>query len=443
MDVQVMQQKMNQLGFVFLFLFIMLAPITTAGSNIAIYTLLLCYLLCGDWKKKVELCKNPVVIFAFLLLGWVMIGQLYSIAPWHADKLADPKVPLAYQTPMAYVRVIIAICSVLYLLHNKPKRQKMALIAILIGLFANLIAIYVNYFILSPSHQINFTNAGYPAAQTHFLTAMLFLFTCFGAFATLKHVANKKLKITIIVVGVVALIAEVFLNSARTGYVIELCMVFIYALYRFGLKGLLVGVLASTLLFGTAFMVSPIFHQRTVGAIQGVSTFLEGKSNHTSGGVRLFFYNTVSKIFYHNPERLLFGYGTNSIHYEFINYYKAHPLPKNFKLIATTNPHNQYLFFLLENGIIGLVLFLGLLYSILATIPTIKKPYDTYMFVLLLCFMLGSLLNSWLSDIGTSMTFCAYIATFMVVGKKEAMVSLWQEPSLLLRILLQKEGALQ
>ena len=71
---KLINQRLNQLGFFFGLLLALLAPISTAGSNIAMYLMFLLFILSGDWTQKISLLKNPIVAIGLLLFIWVLIG---------------------------------------------------------------------------------------------------------------------------------------------------------------------------------------------------------------------------------------------------------------------------------------------------------------------------------------------------------------------------------
>lgn len=161
------------------------------------------------------------------------------------------------------------------------------------------------------------------------------------------------------------MVSEIFLNSSRTGYVMEF-FVLLFLLFQARKVLTMFGILSFIIvLFGGAYLLSPIFQQRVDIAVTNVAHYTEGKSNTTSVGYRLYFYETSYDILKKNPVDLIFGHGSGS--YKTVTQHYFNQLSDknpNFAYSNFPNPHNQYILFLFENGIIGLLLFYFPIYTL-------------------------------------------------------------------------------
>lgn len=383
--------------------------VSTSGAGIAMVLMYIGFLLSGDWQKKLALLGKPILIFALLFYGWTALSSLYSPAEFHQQLTLLIK----------YSRILLVTWCLIYFLMDSKKTLIATLIAVALGCIVNIIAIYLNYFILSPAHAIQFSSPNWPAAQSHFQFAfftLIFAFSCFITAFTTK--IPKHIKYAFIAVGAIALIAEVGLNSARTGYVMEFASIILLYTMRFRLKGLLFAAIAASLLAGAAYYASPIFKARVNQTIISVRGYQKG-NNTTSVGERLYFYQTSVNIIKSQPIiKTLFGNGNGSFEYTSKNFidHHAHQYPKSFKLFAFKNPHNQFLLLLIENGIVGLGLFLTILLIFFKSAKEAAAPWRYIIYITGIGMVIGCLFNSWLRDFGPSIIFSTYLGILSAIS---------------------------
>ena len=406
-----------KLGFLACITLALSVEISTAGTTISFSIIYICFLLTGEWKKKFILLKNPVIVIAITFWLWILISGLLGSASFHNSWAIIGK----------YSKVFL-IWALLYFIDLQDKRFYIILIACITGIVANILAIYINYFILPTQNAIVFNNPGWPSPQNHFVFAfftLVFSFGCF-IFATSKKLAQNH-RIALLLVGLIALVAEVFLNSARTGYVMELAVIIILYTIRYRLKGLIYSILFACALFFTAYNISPIFQQRVDAA---ASSYVHYKAKEgtvkTSTGLRMY-YNEISfGIIKDDPYKMVLGNGSGSYPWLASQYVKNHQssLPKLYRSDSTWNPENQYVLLTIENGVVGLILFLSIF---LAFIIYCKKncPYNYYLLSICLSIgmLVGCLFSSWFRDLGPSVLFLTYCSLIMSSSKKNHKVS--------------------
>ena len=111
-------------------------------------------------------------------------------------------------------------------------------------------------------------------------------------------------------------------------------------------------------------------------------------NNETAIGLRMIFYkNTLELI----EEKPIFGYGTSS----FEKTYSAFAAAKNqdWRGTKTGDPHHQHMFVWMENGLIGLLLFLAYIYTAIRQ-GLNNKPYGPIAAGFLVAVCASSLFNS-------------------------------------------------
>lgn len=382
--------------------------------------LFISFLLSGHWKEKARLLKHPLIVMAIAIFIWEIISVLYSAGSWQES----------LNIALKYNKMFIVWCMV-YFINGNIKRFYSVMAALIAGCVLNLLAIYVNYFFLPPDYAIAFVRANWPSAQGH---GQFALFTLILAFSFLVASGIKSIpkhwRYTLFVTGFLALVAEIFLNSSRTGYVMEFTILFCLLLQARRLWPFLGILTAIAIIFGGAYFISPIFKQRVDVAVQDFAQYHSGESNTTSGGYRLYFYTTSLNIMLQNPANLIFGHGAGSYEQVTNTYIDElkHKNP-NFTYEKFPNPHNQYILFLFENGIIGLLIFLAFLYTIWRYARKLPFLWKNVAWVALIGMMVNMLFNSAFMDFPTAIIFMPVIGFLASYLPKATFKSISNKPT--------------
>ena len=221
-------------------------------------------------------------------------------------------------------------------------------------------------------------------------TSYLSMFTLFSVFIALEaffdsSVPGSKRYIWIII-SIILLVSIYFLSS-RALLLAAIIMIPFYLFQKYKkpnqnryLGFVVAGVL---LIFVTISLTNP-----------RVNNYLKWRSGNQVGAVnlkddRLIIWNSVSNILKQN---ILLGVGTGDIQDELNKEYLKTGSPRLAE--ANTNAHNQYIEIVLENGLIGLILFLSL-FAMMFYISIIEKNILYLMFLLIVffSFMFETMLN--------------------------------------------------
>ncbi|MDP3753096.1 MAG: O-antigen ligase family protein [Polaromonas sp.] len=160
--------------------------------------------------------------------------------------------------------------------------------------------------------------------------------------------------------GFYGLAGAFFLNLAmvtpgRSGYVVFLVLtVWAFSMWR-GFKGVVIGVLVASVLGVGAFYASSSVRGRVMEGVTEVRNY-ETSPTETSLGRRMIQYQTTWGMIQESP---VLGVGTGGFKQHF-----SAIAAKNYtgwRAIPFDDPHNQYLFILAENGVIGLLAFLAVI----------------------------------------------------------------------------------
>ncbi|WP_254257810.1 O-antigen ligase family protein [Methylobacter tundripaludum] len=189
--------------------------------------------------------------------------------------------------------------------------------------------------------------------------------------------------------GVIALfiVNIFFISPARSGYVAFPFAVIFAAGCVYGYKKLLpiIAVTGSVML--VAILCSSTLQQRTQTGLTEKAAY-QTSGELTSIGVRVIFAkNTLSLI----KEHPVLGYGTSSFKSTYSRYAAAQY--SGWRGTSTSDPHNQYLFVWLENGLIGLLLFFAYIYTAIRQ-GLNSQPYGVIAASFLVAVCATSLFNS-------------------------------------------------
>jgi len=143
----------------------------------------------------------------------------------------------------------------------------------------------------------------------------------------------------------------IFVMSGRTGYIVFLVIIAYELQKLLPSRWKLIAFLSPVILSAIFYSVSPVFHKRIAEINSNTEIYFENDliSSGTSEGQRLDMWKQTSLGIFKKP---ILGYGVGSMP----DLYKAEDgLIKN----AVSQPHQQYLFWWAEFGLIGLIIMLG------------------------------------------------------------------------------------
>ncbi|EIJ44314.1 lipid A core-O-antigen ligase-like enyme [Beggiatoa alba B18LD] len=201
-----------------------------------------------------------------------------------------------------------------------------------------------------------------------------------------------------------AMFNVLFMLHGRTGYIVLLCLVllFIYQVARW--RGLAFSILPMFILCVGIYMSSAPIQERLGLMLQELHLHEEGKQI-TSMGLRMEFTKNGFLLFSEHP---WLGTGTGSVPIEYERQFveKQH-------VTSTENLHNEYLMIGVQLGIVGVLLFMGLLgvlwYQSRYLTPS-RYVYLAQGFVVAMA--VGCLANSFLFDMTEGHFFAYFVGLF-------------------------------
>ncbi len=324
------------LNFCYLFLIIaaFLLPFNVTAFNISLILAVFCSLLNGHWLEKWKrISHNPILWASLIFLIYVLISCFIPHLP-NSNKL----------TILHKYGKIIFLIFLMPLFFEETLKSRV-IFAFALAVTITLFMSYLKYFNLLPIFKHNepadlFRNY----IQTSFLFCVLF------AIIASKLNTNHKPKFLLSLVLLAAITFALFVfSTSRTGYLIFCILLFYFAFSRFNLKGLIICSVVTSL-----FLVFAYFYSYQFNA--SIKQILYKQQSNTSISLRESYLKNSFHLIKQHP---ILGNGTGSFKPLYFNHFGTVPLPNESHL---RTPHNQYVMIMVEQGIIGLMLFLSIFF---------------------------------------------------------------------------------
>lgn len=384
-------------GLVFLF-FAFPISVALANSTMVLAVLLVALQLWdpGVRARLAAAFRNPVVLPAFALAAVMLLGTAWSPAGWeqYGDYLRK------------YFKLLLL--PVFIFLLADPATRKHCWQAFAAAMLFTLVSTWLNVWLDLPWSSTH--NQGFGVDHTVFKDhisqgIMMAMFTCACLFWATKASAPVW-KLLWSGVAVLAAGSILFLSVGRTGYLSLVLSVLVFALVSLASRPrVLLGILATgVVLLAGVFTFSTQFQQRTLQALEEART--SSPSNVTSVGARVQVWHfAVDQI----QERPWLGAGTGSYPVLAARHFD------NPAMCATIcpHPHNQFLFFLFELGVMGLAVFAWLIWTIVRQAWQYPMVHRALMLGFVVVMLISNMTHSsfWLST--ESHFFILFVALMM------------------------------
>ncbi len=374
---------------------IFVLPISTTLAVILFLLTTLLTLASGHWREKLALIQsNRVAIFLLGFYLLFLIGTVYSIAHFH-----DIEKQLIKFSWMLLVPLWIP-------LFTQKKWRDRAINAFLIVMAITLFLSYLKYHHWTPISDSFWLHLG-PRFNTH--NAAIFKDHLVQGFllgiATnvflYRFIQSKKW-----FYGVLALLGTfniLLMSKGRTGYIIMIILLSYTFFTQIGIKKGIIYTLLLIASFSIALTILPgPVHVRAKLVIQNVHQFHQGDKTTSLGYRYAWMKNALLLI----KERPIIGYGTGSIKAA----YATLPKKETTQTGIVENTSNEYLNVMLQFGAIGLLIFVGMLYTQWRYSFLLPKDLKFIFQISLIALCVGNLANSWLMDFTQAHFYAILIA---------------------------------
>ena len=362
-------------------------PVSVALANVGLLLTLVFWLLGCIWGSSLrdtrQALSNPLVAPALALFAWIALATLWSPADGGLIGSALQK-----YTKFLLIPVFIGLLA-------DPATRRRCFQAFALAMLFTLVVTWLNVwfdFSWTRTH-----NQGFGVDHTVFkdYIAQGILMSFFTVIAMHQVLSARTRAYALLAIGVAVLSvgSVLFLSAGRTGYLAMLASLTVFGVFaagrqprRLAIAAVVVGAVAASL-FGTSSQLS----SRTAQA------WKEARSSSiaapvTSAGARV---EMALFALRGSLEKPLQGHGTAS--YPVLA--PSHFTDPEWCSVVCVHPHNQFVFFLFEQGLVGLALFLWFVWAIARQAWREDAPRRALMMAFLAILCVSNMTHSsfWLS----------------------------------------------
>jgi O-antigen ligase len=215
-----------------------------------------------------------------------------------------------------------------------------------------------------------------------------------------------------VAVAVASLANVFFVLAGRSGQLVGVALLSLAIMWQLPKRYRIVVAVLPFLLVLVLFVASPTMRERLTLLKTEVQTYSPKQETNTSSGVRLTFWRTAAQVIAQRP---LAGTGVGSWSTEY-NRMERQKNPEHKNIAPNGNPHQEYLYWGVQLGIPGLLLFAAFLLSVLRDTMKMETPYARAAQSALLALAVCCLFNASLYDGLIGDFFCVLLGLLLALG---------------------------
>jgi len=389
-SIQNIPEKVNSYLIIALIFFI---PFSTAAGSILSAIILLFWLIHGRFKEQYRYLKdNKVVIVSLMIIVMHVIGLLWtSDLDWGLHTLKK-------QWKFLMIPV--------FMLYIKKEHMTYYFYAFLLAMSLSELVSYGIWFeLIDPFRSATVHNPTPFVSHivyNPFLAIAIYLIASELLFY--KQRFNYKQWLYLLFLSTMTI--NMFITGGRTGHAMMFLVVIILSLQYFGIKKMIKSISISIMvlsgIFYLAYNFSSIFYERANLAVTNVVYYDQNKN--TSVGKRITFTLNGLDVF---SENMIVGVGTGDLPSAMK---EKHQL-NTPEVAAPDDPHNMYVMWLVQFGLVGFLMLILLFYvQIKAAFLHNNQAMKRFGVALPLLFSLANIGGSYLSLHAGSLLFAVFSA---------------------------------
>ncbi|MDO9138793.1 MAG: O-antigen ligase family protein [Methylobacter sp.] len=321
----------------FIAVFVIAIYLSTSLSVVLSGLLGLLWLVSKRFTSLTEvLNKYPVALWALFLYGCFLVGLSYGDASSKDAFFMINKYRVLYFIPI--------LISFLITKHYRYLAWNCFIVASVATL---LISYLMNFGIVEPN------DIGDPCLKSRITHSIFIAF--FAFFSMHKYYDDKNNKKLYLILFMLCLHNIFFVVEGRTGQVIMVALLLLFAIQRYSVKEGLFAVCA-VVIFLMLFLSFSDKSDRIIEGIANTKAYFQPipEQTESSMGQRYTFWAYSLKLIKEKP---LLGHGTGNFAKEYQRISVGEPF-------ITKNPHNEFLMVAVQLGLYGLLVYLGFLISL-------------------------------------------------------------------------------
>ncbi len=319
-------------------------PVSLGLANVLMLLALVLWAVGGHWQERWQAVKgNPVFWATTVLYACILVGVAYTVAP-----AGDWKLHLGKYLKLALLGVWLTLFMA------GAKQRGWALNAFAVAMAFTAMSAWLNVWFQLPWSQSQ--NQGWGVSHHVFgdyiTQNVMMAFFVLLALYRVRHEPVPWQKLAWGIMALMAMISVTHLSEGRTGYVLLVATVGVFVGTQLKGRQALVAVFLAVVALGVLLTSSDAMRSRFTQAIAEAQQ--HEVDNTTSIGHRLYNYKTTPRLVAKAP---VLGLGTGAYHTQICQVLDD---PAQCSTYAW-HPHNQYLFFAADHGLLGLGAYLALL----------------------------------------------------------------------------------
>ena len=199
----------------------------------------------------------------------------------------------------------------------------------------------------------------------------------------------------------------------RSGHVVALGLIALAIVYELPKRFKWIAVVVPFALLAVAFTGSKNFRDRAQAVQNEIQTFKNKADVATSSGQRLFYWQTSLKAIAEQP---VFGYGTGSWNMQYRRLEGGKSLPESLTIV---DPHQLFLLWAVEGGLIGLALLCAVLVAIYRRSRQLEMHDARTLQSVLAALVISGMFNSMIFGIGMGDFFCVGLGICLALARRQ------------------------
>lgn len=355
-------------------------PLSNAATTVLSILLVVTCLMQMDRSTWSKVLKHPIAIAILIFMAINLLDCVYTIA---ASK--EISLTLRKSSRLLYFLLLLPLFST-------RKMQVNAIIAFIAAVIISVIAAII---------------AGGVIFKDSIFTS---LFTAYAIFV-LAHLSieYKKYHWHCIILASCLTFYLLFIGWGRVGQVlfIVLSLLFMWQRFAYQWRKFMLGICLLAAIITLVLLGPSSFSQRNARALREIKQYMQLDESaipyESSMGTRLLLARNSWELIKLKP---ILGWGTGA----FVAAYAEHAPETQIKEIRRANPHNQYLLTWVELGLPGLLSLFGIFTCVGHFFWQRKYTLDFLGMGLLLAYVVGCTMNSWLLDFTSAFFFVFMLA---------------------------------
>jgi O-antigen ligase len=361
-------------------------PLGSATMNILMALVVLALLAAGGYAAHwMRIRTNPFALASLLLYALVVVGALWADgAPGEALRVAEK-----------HARIMVGVIAVILLIDERWRRR-----ALLAWMSMMLLTLALSY--LHSVWAFPFARATREAITgdhyifKHHITqnVMMSVFVIAALCEAINRwqqrwrgdPAATRWAVFWFAVSLLGMVNVLFFVAGRTGYVTLACNVFVACFVLARGRQRVVLVLAVVLGIVALALSSVSLRDRFEGAVSEVESH-QATGAQTSAGQRMEFARKSIELI---SERPILGWGTGSYSLQYCRIARS----AEWCRLGSYNPHNQFLFFGVQLGVVGMLAYLLWFASVAYALRPVSRVHRALGYCVLTTLFVHSLLDS-------------------------------------------------